>query len=61
MRKESPLFEGNGTKPMHVVNFNIEAIKGNSLTANSYTVTLDAKTEELEYIVGKNIFEKIKE
>ncbi len=59
IREKSPLFEGNGTKPMHIVNFNKEAIEGNSLTSNIYTVTIDVETSELEYIIGKNIFKKI--
>nr|WP_294935171.1 hypothetical protein [uncultured Flavobacterium sp.] len=59
IRENSPLFEGTGTKPMHIINFNLEAIKGNPLTSNIYTVAMDVKTNDLEYIIGKNIFEKI--
>ena len=61
IREKSPLFEGTGTKPMHIVNFSVDAIKGNPLTNNIYTVTVDAKTHKLEYIIGKNIFNKINE
>lgn len=61
IRKNSPLFEGKGTKPMHIVSFSIEAIKDNPYSTNIYTVTIDVKTDKLEYIIGKNIFEKIDE
>lgn len=59
IRKNTPLFEGKGTKPMHIVSFSIEAIKDNPYSSNIYTVTIDAKTDKLEYIIGNNIFEKI--
>ncbi len=59
IRKNSPLFEGGGTKPMHIINFSIDAINGNPYSTNIYTVTIDVKTEKLEYILGNNIFEKI--
>ena len=61
IRKDSPLFDGKGTKPMHIVSFSIESIKDNPYSANIYTVTIDAKTDKLEYIIGNNIFEKIEE
>ena len=44
---------------MHIITFSIDAIKESPYSTNIYTVTIDAKTNELEYIIGNNIFEKI--
>lgn len=61
IREDSPIFNSNERKAMHIVNYAIESVEGNEYTTNIYTITLDAETNEFQYILGKNILEEIDE